>query len=120
MITLLLVAFAATVDVPPPLEPWVPWALQGHEAERCSFAHGDTARKRCAWPGKLELDLDKTGGSFRQVWSVEIAVDVQLPGDDRRWPLDVTVDGKPAAVIGAPSVRLTPGHRGKVFLGCIA
>ena len=64
---------------------------------------------RCAWPGRLTLDLDEKGGRFSQEWTVEpaqapdAAERVPLPGDGRRWPLDLTVDGKLGR--GVPTTR---------------
>jgi hypothetical protein len=97
--------------VPAPLQPWTDWALRGHEAELCApFLGGED--RRCAWPGALALDLGETAGSFRQEWTLESAGFVPLPGEPRRWPLDLQVDGRPAAAVerqGRPGLWLPAG-----------
>jgi hypothetical protein len=98
-------------EVPAPLAPWVPWVLRGHEEQRCPFLDG-SERRACAWPSRLELDVDDHTGRFVQRWQVYRDVQVALPGDAHRWPEDVRADGQPVAVIaagGGPGVRLAPG-----------
>src|SRR4051812_2356964 len=59
----------APADVPQPLRTWVPWAMHGHETERCpTLGTGDDAV--CAWAGALTLALDDRGGRFAQEWEV--------------------------------------------------
>jgi hypothetical protein len=97
--------------IPEPLRPWADWVLRGHEAELCTpFLAGD--EKRCAWPGVLTLDLDEKGGSFRQAWTLEADGFVPLPGEAKRWPLDLQVDGQPGAAVAreeAPGLWLAAG-----------
>jgi hypothetical protein len=97
--------------VPPPLQPWTDWALRGQEGALCApFLGGE--EKRCSWPGLLSLDLGETAGSFRQEWTLETAGFVPLPGEARRWPLDLQVDGRPAAAVerqGTPGLWLPAG-----------
>jgi hypothetical protein len=98
--------------VPDPLRPWADWAMYGHEAERCPFLNGDTGVRNCVWPSSLELTLDDRGGKFSQHFRVEAEGFAVLPGSDKRWPQEVRVDGKPAALIvdqGSPAVLLAPG-----------
>ncbi len=98
--------------VPAPLQPWTEWALFGHEGKLCSpFLGGE--EKRCAWPGVLALDLADQGGSFRQEWALEAGGFVPLPGEARRWPLDLQLDGRPAAAVsqkGDPGLWLPAGN----------
>ena len=101
-------------DVPEPLQPWIDWVLRGHEAELCPFLNGamESEGSGCIWPAELDLDLRSTEGSFTQSWMVYARARVPLPGDAKRWPLDVLVDGQPAPVTsrnGQPSVELSPG-----------
>lgn len=103
----------AKKDVPPALSGWVSWVLRGHEGELCSFLNG-TDQRVCGWPGRLALSLSSSGGSFAQDWRAQAPDWAVLPGNRQRWPLDVQVDGKPAAVVdrGQPMVRLSAGaHR---------
>ena len=102
---------------PEPLRPWIDWTLYGHEKERCPFFQGELqdeeeVRRECAWPSRLSLDLDDRFGRFSQEWLAYAEVWVGLPGDAATWPLDVRLDGQPAAVIdreGLPTVRLSKG-----------
>ena len=97
--------------VPAPLQPWTDWVLRGQEGALCApFLGGD--EKRCAWPGALALGLGETAGSFRQEWTLETAGFVPLPGEPRRWPLDLQVDGRSAAAVerqGKPGLWLPAG-----------
>lgn len=109
-------AGAAPLDpkaVPEPLKPWTAWALQGKESAGCPSLYGkDGAPPRCAWPARLDLVLDEKGGKFSQSWHTDAPTFVPLPGDAKRWPLDVKVKGGAAAVIergGAPGVLLDKG-----------
>ncbi len=98
--------------VPDPLKPWTGWALHG-KGDLCPTLHGVAGgAPQCTWPSRLDLVLDEKRGSFRQAWHADAARSVPLPGNDKRWPLDVKVDGKRAVVVprdGVPSVELEPG-----------
>ncbi|MBV9947126.1 MAG: hypothetical protein JOZ69_09785, partial [Myxococcales bacterium] len=98
--------------VPEPLKPWTAWVLDGDDRRACPDLLGNSDASRCAWPSRLELALDERGGRFSQVWRIDARSWVPLPGDGKRWPLDVQADGRPALVIasgGPPSVELAPG-----------
>ncbi|HKV10335.1 MAG TPA: hypothetical protein VJ725_19495 [Thermoanaerobaculia bacterium] len=105
--------------VPEPLRPWTEWALRGYEDSLCPFLLGSgeadwsAAETRCAWPGRLALDLGEREGQFRQEWALEVAGFVPLPGEESRWPLDLRVDGQPAAAVSGgsgPGVWLPAGR----------
>ena len=107
----------AREDVPEPLRPWIDWVLRGHEQESCPFLHA-SGEKHCAWPSRLELDLDAAGGRFAQELFVAAQTDVPLPGgagEPPVWPEDVRVGGAPAPILdlgGRPGLRLARGvHR---------
>jgi hypothetical protein len=102
--------------IPEPLRPWAAWALDGKEDQGCGQLLGRADTTRCAWPSRLELTLDEHGGRFTQAWHVDVARDagrwVPLPGDGKRWPSDVKLDGKPAVVLShgdGPSVEMHAG-----------
>jgi hypothetical protein len=110
---------AAPPDVPPELEPWRGWALDGQEYRRCPFLANGQAVDRdsfvCAWPERLSLDVSASGARFTQRWTVHEESWIPLPGSNEYWPREVTVDGDSAAVVAAednddmPALRLGPG-----------
>ncbi|UJR84865.1 hypothetical protein [Sandaracinus amylolyticus] len=99
----------APSDVPAPLQPWIPWALDGMETYGCTFMPDGSPR--CIWPGELALVVEPGGATFVLSVSLDHASAVTLPGDERRWPLDVRVDGRAVPVRrgGAPLVDLPAG-----------
>lgn len=111
-------ALAADPSIPPVLEDWRGWVLQGEEHRACPWlaAPGQSASSReawvCAWPGRLSLDIGARGGEFSQRWETHADTWVKLPGSARLFPLGVTVNDRAAAVVlreGAPQVRLGAG-----------
>lgn len=123
LLVLMLVALVALVSpgdasaepidpkvVPPELKPWVPWVLDGQAESLCPVTTKNGAQ--CAWPSRVDLVLDEKSGKFSQKWHMEAAGWVPLPGDAKRWPLDVKNGAQGATVIersGAPHVRLEKG-----------
>ncbi len=110
--------FLATADplprdlVPEPLQDWIEWVLWEDDEAACTRLYGGDER-RCAWPSRLELQVDERGGEFKQGWHLERESFVPLPGDARRRPLDVRVDGNPAIVHlrdDKPGVTLGTGY----------
>jgi hypothetical protein len=118
---------SAHESIPPPLQPWIPWVLHGHEEAFCPIVPGGAADvtaeasdggdadtdavntagtvtpgpglvRACLWPSRLELALDDHGGRFAQDWQVFRDAWVGLPGDARSWPQDVRIDGRAAPV----------------------
>jgi hypothetical protein len=98
-----------TPAIPELLQPWVDWALDGHEQSLCPLRNG-SGERRCTWPSRLHLDLNRDGGVFSQEWHVDAPSWVVLPGDDRAWPLDVTANGIDTVVVARSG-------RAAVFLG---
>ncbi len=104
--------------VPEVLEPWVPWVLDEQEFLGCPALPGVPYGRRtshvCAWPGTLSLDATTEAASFSQAWEVLEDAWVPLPGDERYWPLELTVDGRPAGAAlreGGPAIYLRAGRR---------
>ncbi len=98
-------------EVPDPLQPWVEWALYGKKDRDCFFLY-NRAKRHCAWPSSLELNLGQLRGLFEQTWTVDATSWVALPGNDRHWPEDVAVNDQPAVVAdrnGKPAIKLEPG-----------
>ena len=110
---------AADPKLPAALEDWRGWVLTGEEYRQCpSLAApgtipGNADAFRCAWPGRLALSVNGRGGDFRQMWQVESESWVALPGNLEQWPRDVTIDGRPGAIVareGVPHARLNAGE----------
>ncbi len=98
-------------DVPESLKPWIGWVLHGNKERDCTYYYNQK-NHQCTWPSKLALNLSKDKGIFEQVWHIEAEATIPLPGSQNRWPQDVTVDDKPAAVItrsGRPVIKIQPG-----------
>ena len=119
---LLFFLISSTVFAAPPkvdalpaqLRDWAPWVLHHERDASCPFLHGSDARA-CAWPGRLALTLDDKGGRFTQSFKV-YGPDawLPLPGETKRWPQRVQVDGRAAVVVsdgnGKPTVLLSAGE----------
>ncbi len=101
-------------EIPPGLWEWAPWVLHHEKDALCPFLQGSQTRA-CAWPGRLALTLDDKGGRFTQSFKV-FGSDawLSLPGETKRWPQHVQVDGRPAVVVSdknlRPSVLLSAGE----------
>lgn len=96
-------------ELPSTLKPWVSWALDGEKPWLCPAVGEEVV---CAWPGRLALDLTTSGGRFRLQVAVDQPLFFPLPGDEKRWPLGVLVDGKPAVCLPReekPAVYLAAG-----------
>lgn len=99
-------------EVPAPLKPWVDWVSQGKEDKRCPFLFADFNQHFCAWPDELKLILKSSGAEFSQHWQVYQDSWLTLPGEERYWPLEVTLNDKPAVVVshdGVPAVQVGSG-----------
>lgn len=115
---LLLVCLAPALaqDIPPPLQDWQAWVLHDHPQHACPFLTGSmpaSDARRCLWPGELAVVAGKNGGHFQV--SVEVDADswLDLPGNNRQWPQQVTDRGRAIAVHdhqGMPTVRLEAGQ----------
>ncbi len=99
-------------DLPPALRPWAGWVRDQIPERACTAVHGSAV---CVWPGRLDLRLGGTGGTFAFDAFADRPTNLRLPGGGPHWPLEVRLDGRPAPVIdgeGGPTLRLEPGaHR---------
>jgi hypothetical protein len=101
----------AETAVPEPLRPWVDWVLHDAPQAQCPFLF-NAAQRQCAWPARLELEVDNAGGGFTQQWQLYGESWLHLPGDAEHWPQSVTVNGEPALVsldAERPALRLPAG-----------
>ncbi|UOG91014.1 MAG: hypothetical protein L3K52_12485 [Candidatus Thiothrix sulfatifontis] len=78
----------APEQVPDPLKPWIGWVLDGYKDLQCPYLF-NAEERQCAWPGRLDLQLTTTGGTFTQHWEVYGETQVRLPGDAQHWPQQV-------------------------------
>lgn len=114
---------AADPYVPPELEGWIPWVLEGADTRSCPWVGGpDGGDRLCAWPGSLELDVQRNGVAFMQSWTLYAEAWVPLPGDAAQWPAGVRAGERAVAVVAdaesRPRVRLPAGdHRLEGRLG---
>lgn len=98
--------------VPDPLKSWIPWVLDEVPNAGCPHLFNDAANAECAWPAVLDLKVSAKGAIFSQDVNVYHQSWFNLPGDEQQWPEEVTVDGKPVAVIskdGLPLIALAIG-----------
>lgn len=106
--------FAGPLEsVPEPLRPWVSWVLHDVEDHGCPPQYNNAEDKRCVWAGRLELQLGGAGGTFRQTAKAYRKTWFALPGDAKRWPQNVTLDGAAAAVVSRneqPGIWLPAGE----------
>ncbi len=99
-------------EIPAALEPWVGWVLGRHPQASCPVRY-DANDTQCVWPGTLNLSVNEAGAGFAQ--SVRVYADTRfaLPGDDKTWPIGVTVNGSQVPVVASahgPAVELAPGE----------
>ncbi len=102
-------------QIPEPLKVWQDWATWNDAHRDCPTPYSDAKKHLCFWPSALALKVERTGARldlgvtvFHETW-------VPLPGGREAWPLQVTANGAPVAVVehdGKPAVRLAAGaHR---------
>lgn len=98
-------------DVPEPLSPWIDWVLHDEEEIGCPYSYNGDDRT-CAWPARLQLDLNDQGGRFVQQWELFSESLIRLPGESDHWPLEVSGNQIKLLVQskgGEPYVRLSKG-----------
>lgn len=99
-------------DVPAPLVPWIPWALDGAEDKLCPLVDGSAV---CLWPGRLQLTVEPLSARFAQEMVADRALWAPLPGSVSLWPQEVRLNGHPVPVVereGGPATWLVAGtHR---------
>ncbi|MDA0821348.1 MAG: hypothetical protein O3C28_02860 [Proteobacteria bacterium] len=110
-----LAAPLSEAEVPVPLKPWIKWAVADDKQRSCPSLYNSFNAKRCAWPSTLQLRITEQRGDFNAEWRVFADSWIELPGDARHWPQNVTVDGVARAVIersGKPAVLVGEGNYG--------
>lgn len=99
-------------EIPKALQDWKDWATWEDKAIDCPRSYADKNRSFCLWPTELALNITEKSGSFS--FGVKLFHEewVGLPGDTKKWPQKVRIDGKAVAVVersGIPSVHLKTG-----------
>jgi hypothetical protein len=98
--------------VPEPLKPWIGWVTQDNPEQACPFFFNSFEQKRCSWPTVIMLALSTTNGQFSTRWQVYKEDWISLPGDNRNWPQNISVNNQTALVLdrnGSPSIKLPVG-----------
>jgi hypothetical protein len=90
--------------------------MKGSEQLSCPFInnaqYSDKKNHICAWPSTLELSVKDSSAKFKQSWQVLTKSIIPLPGNEKNWPLLVTVNGKYFPVFnhkGKPAIELVKG-----------
>lgn len=99
-------------DVPPALQPWIPWVLYDHQPQDCPFLYNQQSTQRCLWSSRFTLHLTAQGGEFTQQWVTFREDWIMLPGGREHWPQDVQLNGQLVPVSerdGAPALFVPPG-----------
>jgi len=99
-------------QIPEPLKPWVDWVLQDVPDLHCPFFFNNPNQKQCSWPTQTALELVNQSGRFVAKWKIYQENWLTLPGDQKHWPLNVTVNNQPALVMesaGLPAIKLPAG-----------
>lgn len=105
------------VDIPEPLQPWIKWAQYQQEFRSCPFYSHQHSQKKsqhvCAWPGKLDLDINAKTGQFKIDWQVYADSWVPLPGGENASITRLLDNNQPATFRfkgSQTSIYLKKGH----------
>jgi len=98
--------------IPEQLSSWKSWVLHGKEDYLCPNPYDNGNEYLCTWPSRLKMELNERGGRFNQEWVIYSDNWIPLPGNNKAWPNDVTVDQVEVPVTsraGVPHVHLKKG-----------
>jgi len=116
LLGLLPLSALAQSNIPKELQDWQSWVLQDKPFLRCPWLANTSGAQQenrvCAVPGRLTLELTLSGGRFAQSWQTYAEGWVPLPGNLDNWPVGVSVNGAPAAVVsrdGLPQIYVGTG-----------
>jgi len=82
------------------MDAWASWVLHNHPDRDCPWLATTNDQRACIWPGQLTLNTSDSGAKFSM--GVDVFSDqawVAIPGSSRHWPMSVTINGEPAAVV---------------------
>lgn len=104
---------AANTAPPSELNKWRSWVLDKHPDIDCPRLDSQASNRRCAWPGQLNINVNRSGVSFSQSWQVYGESWLSLPGNQQHWPADVAINNVSAAVLehnNLPAIRVQAGQ----------
>ncbi len=95
---------------------WKGWVEARHKDIDCPWLMSTEGKRVCEWPGTLELTQQKSGMNFDfEVEAFSEQALIPLPGDNKQWPTNVTLNGEKASVVqkdNKPYLSVTKGkHR---------
>ena len=99
-------------NIPEDLKQWVPWVLKDQPDIKCPVLYNNN-KHLCAYPGALSISMGKNSGAFLQMWDIYAESFVPLPGDNKNWPENITVDEQLQPVIsrnGKHFIQLQKGY----------
>lgn len=101
---------------PADLAKWESWIMEQHPEQVCPFSYKLDTERTCAWSTRLGLNVAERELKFSQQWNFFQEGWLILPGEKQYWPLDVTLDGAPVAVVSKqvgkrlhPAIWVEPG-----------
>ncbi|MBN4055438.1 hypothetical protein JYU12_01700 [bacterium AH-315-K03] len=97
------VLFSSTFSQANPerLSLWENWLIKEHKQQGCPWISGKKNTRQCIWPARLILNSNKHGMDFSLKLEVygQKKSQVPLPGDQKNWPLSVSVNGQAAPMV---------------------
>ena len=97
---ILLLAPCLLQASPETLNQWEQWIITGQKTFDCPYVMSKSSKRICEWPGSLDMQLQDKTLTF--TYSVDVYRDdttIQLPGDAKHWPSQITLNGQPAPVV---------------------
>ncbi|MBP9837323.1 MAG: oligosaccharide repeat unit polymerase [Proteobacteria bacterium] len=76
--------------IPEQLKPWVQWVLEESPDRNCSLLGNVRA---CQWPSSLAISARSDGADFNIEVTIENKALLQLPGNEKNWPQEISVEG---------------------------
>lgn len=83
-----------TQELPEKLKDWVNWVLHEEKDRHCPFFYHEESRV-CQWAGRLEIQADAKQGTFSQTWQTFGETWIDLIGDTKNFPQNVTIQTIP-------------------------
>lgn len=99
-------------QIPSSLKPWVPWVSQGLPDKDSPRNYNEADVRLPLWISRLQFEATSEGAAFSVSVESFAETSLPLPGGGRLWPVDVTVNGKPAPVLergGRPALQISKG-----------